>query len=306
MITNFLSYPIAFFLIAFLLSGCSLAGKETAARFDLRNSQEIVLSPFYLSDPAAGADHAWYLTRAAADKRPQAGFLKPNQMLLESFSQSILNLNLTETKENTSPGVVTESGCQGTQSLRLKMTADETFSGELHYDNYTDDCTLVLHGVVPFHGRFDRQSGALSATLKPLLLTGALDDRKLLLRGEVSLELNAFAGQKQRMTLSAELTLSEGTQTRYALRKMELVRDEGGDFPQVTLSGVLAFTDHGVVQLTTESPLQIDPKRGLPFDGVLRFHGSDSSWLRLWFAKPAMTGFFKVDGSGGLQTMGQL
>jgi len=39
---------------------------------------------------------------------------------------------------------------------------------------------------------------------------------------------------------------------------------------------------------------------------VLRFQGKDDSWLRLWFAKPAMTGFFKIDGSDGLQTIGQL
>jgi len=301
-----LVYLIALFLTTSLLGGCAASGDGGAVHFDARNSQEIVLSPFYLSDPAAGADHAWYLTRAVADKTAQAGFLKPNQMLLESFSRAIFKLQLEPGKPLPATGGSSQAGCQGTQNLRLALAENGNFTGELVYDHYADDCTLVLNGRVPVRGQLDRQTGDLTARLEVLPLTATLTDKNLQLRGELSLELNAFAGEKQRMTLMADLSLSEGDRSRYALRQLALVWDGRGAFPQVTLTGSLAFTDHGLVRLTTESPLQINPQRGLPFDGVLRFQGRDDSWLRLWFAKPAMTGFFKIDGSDGLQTIGQL
>lgn len=306
MIVTFLKRLFPTILLITILGGCVASGGGSPVRFSPQNSQEIVLSPFYLSDPSKGADHAWYLTLEVSDKIPIAGFLKPNQMMMESFAHWIYSLRPVAGKPLVVPSQAIAQGCQGALSGQLTLEAAGAFKGQLVFENYADDCTLILSGEVPFEGNLGLASGDMVVEMELEALRATLGSRELQYKGDLQLEFNASAGKNQVTTLVSDLALSDESGPRYSLDDMKFVWDPRGHYPQATIAGRLNYVGQGSVELTTESPIYINQKRGQPFDGALLFHGADQSWIRLLFAKPALPGFFRIDGSDGLETKGQL
>ena len=304
--SNFLRTLFTVALVMASLSGCATSGGVSPVRYTPINTQEIVLSPYYLSDPVDGADHAWYMKLKISDKRPVAGFLKPNQMLMESFTRWIFDLNPQAGKTLSAPSQAIRTGCQGDLTGQFEHKASGEIKGVLAFSSYADDCSLVLNGSVPFSGKLDVQTGAVIVEFSTDGLTALLDKKNLQYGGDVELAFNAFQGKEQVVTVVSDLVLSDDTGFRYRLKNMKFVWDYRGDYTQASMAGEFDWGVYGSVVLTTASPIQIHPKRGHPFDGALLFHGADDSWIRVLFAKPAMPGFFRIDGSDGFETIGQL
>jgi len=320
-------------LILFVLSGCAPSTGNGSARLMAKNSLEVSLSPFYLVDHSAiNADHAWHLTRSVSAGKPIAGFLKPNQMLRDAFSASIFNLQLTREK----PSSLDEtrdfaSECGGGYRTQTKVAADGRLSGTITFSDFADDCSLVLNGRVPFTGTLDRATGNLNAELVLSQLVGHLDKTRWQLNGELSLSFNIFKGDSQVFSGASELSVADETGTRFQLEDVDFKWDHTGEYQTVVLNGQIHFDNLGSVRVETTSPIQISNTPGrinsiapdaaqrlagdkartshfrrLPFDGALLFHGASNSKVRLLFSKPGFPGFFWIDGSDGLQTMGTL
>jgi len=320
-------------LILFVLSACASATGNGSARLIAKNSLEVGLSPFYLVDHSAtNADHAWHLTRSVSAGKPIAGFLKPNQMLRDAFTGAIFNLpgfrekasSLDETRDFASE-------CGGSYSTHTKIAADGRLTGTITFSDFADDCSLALSGRVPFTGTLDRITGDLNAELALSQLIGHLDESRWQLDGELSLSFNIFKGDNQVFSGESDLAVADETGTRFQLEDVDFKWDHTGVYQTVVLHGQIHFEKLGTVRVETASPIQISNTPGrinsispgasqrpagdkartshsrrLPFDGALLFHGANDSKVRLLFSKPGFPGFFWIDGSDGLQTMGTL
>jgi hypothetical protein len=317
-----------------IAAGCSASsGGNGSLIFNKSNYLEVSLSPFYLIDRSAMShDHAWHMTRAVSAGKPIAGFLKPNQMLMESFTRWIYSLKPAPGKIlNAEASSVIVADCKGSYSAHIQMSQNGRFTGQINYFDLADDCSLVFSGEVPFTGRLDLMSGAMSTELTFDNLKIRLGDQAWRLRGELELEFNAFSGEKQVSTGHSDMFLADESGNRFQLDDMQFSWDHRAEYQKLSVDGLIDFGSQGSVRLETTSPLQISNtpgrpnsvyrstgklkkrnpahlshKRRLPFDGALLFHGSNQEWVRLLFSKPASPGFFWIDSSDGLQTMGTL
>lgn len=287
------------------LSGCLAAGSGPA-RFTAKNSQEIVLSPYYLADPAQGGDHAWFMKLKISDKLPVAGFLKPNQLLSESFAEWIATQKLETSKPLTEAEVAPVAGCSGSYRGALERLAKDDFSGHLVFDNYSDDCVMVFDGTVPFHGDLEGSTGFASVELSVAELNSYLGDTLIRLGGTLQLDLNPGQGTKQHLKAVSRVSLSDASGLRVGLTPVIFSWDRSTHLLVSTYEGALVIPPYGRVGLKTLSPIRIAPGTHKPFDGSLRFEGAGGSWVRLLYAKPGSPGFFRIDGSDGLETIGYL
>ena len=327
------------FFVCLLLSisaGCvTTTGGGGTVRFDKLNAYEVALSPFYLaSHTAIDTDHAWHMTLTVSSGMPIAGFLKPNQMLMESFTRWIYSLNPSPGKVlNVSGERAIDGACEGSYSGQIQMSTGGRFTGELTFSEFADDCSLVLGGEVPFEGSLDLTSGLMSAELSMPPLVAKLAEEEITLKGDLQLKFNAFKGEKQASSGTSDMVLSDSDGVRFELEDMEFSWDHNGDFQKLSVNGLIDFANMGSVNLVTTSPLiisntpgrlvtayksegtpgagepaQASHKRRLPFSGALLFHGADDGWVRLLFGKSTYPdpGFFWIDTSGNMQSMGTL
>lgn len=331
---NFLKSVSVVLLLLIISGGCSTGpnGGGTV-RFDKLNAYEVALSPFYLANHAAiDTDHAWHMTLAVSSGIAIAGFLKPNQMLMESFTRWIYSLNPSPGKVLNFRGESAVAGaCEGSYNGQIQMKTDGRFTGALTFSAFADDCSLVLGGEVPFKGSLDLTSGLMSAELSMPPLVAKLAKEEIQLKGELQLEFNAFKGEKQASTGTSDMMLSDSAGVRFELEDVEFNWDHSGDYQKLSVNGMIDFANMGSVKLVTTSPLRIsntpgrlvtayksegtpgagEPaqpthKRRLPFSGALVFHGVDDGWVRLLFANSAKPGFFWIDTSGHMQSLGTL
>ena len=325
------------FFVCLLLSmsaGCvTTTGGGGTVRFDKLNAYEVALSPFYLANHAAiDTDHAWHMTLAVSSRIPIAGFLKPNQMLMESFTRWIYGLNPSPGKVlNVSGESAVAGACEGSYSGQIQMSAGGRFTGALTFSEFADDCSLVLGGEVPFEGSLDLTSGLMSAELSMPPLVAKLAEEEIQLKGDLQLEFNAFKGEKQASSGTSDMILSDSAGVRFELEDMLFAWDHSGDHQKLSVNGVIDFANMGLVRLATTSPLiisnipgrlvtayksegtpgagepaQATHKRRLPISGALVFHGADNGWVRLLFANSAKPGFFWIDTSSHMQSLGTL
>jgi hypothetical protein len=316
-------------LLCALAAGCVASSTGGgSAHLETQNVYEVALSPFYLvNHSATDADHAWNMTLNVSHGRPIAGFLKPNQMLMETFTRMIYSLEpapgkvLSISEENLVP-----ADCEGGYSEQLQMSKNGKFTGQMSFSAFADDCSLVLDGEVPFAGSLDLESGVMSAELSFSSLLGRLGEDELSMKGDLHLKFNAFKGEKQASTGISELALADADGARFSLDDMEFAWDHSGQYQKLSVNGIINLAGVGSVRLATTSPLQISNtpgrlvtaykndgtpaqathKRRLPFDGALMFHGADKAWVRLLFSKPTLPGFFWIDTSEGSQSIGAL
>jgi hypothetical protein len=302
-----LRVPLVFVLLpVFFLAGCATPRGGSAARFTPQNFQEIALSPYYLSDPAEGGDHAWYMKLKRSRKAPVAGFLKPNEMLTESLTRSIYGLKLVAGQVLPPVSLPAIHGCAGSYATQINIQPGGEISGHLLFSGYADDCSLALEGRVPFKGKLDPASGDTRVELTLSSLAGRLAAKGVQLSGKLELEFNALVGEQQLVTASSSMNIADETGLRMSLRPMSFSWDRRGQYLQEIIEGQVAISPYGVLQLKTTSPLKISPERNAPFEGALRFYGENDSSVRMLFAKPGFTGFFILDGPDGFTTMGQI
>lgn len=302
----FLKYLFAILLFIIPLSGCAMSGGGSPVHFDSINSQAIVLTPYYLSDPLQGGDHAWYMKLKISDKIPVAGFLKPNQMLTESLTRAIFALNPVPGEVLSSSAGEPIKGCGGWYSAQIAMLPDGGVKGSLAFADYSDDCSLVLNGEVPFVGKMDITSGAIEVSLTLLPLAARLAEKELQLEGRLDLTFNAVKGEKQRALNRSTMAMVDETGLRVKLSPVIFSWDRRGIFLDEAMDGQIVVEPYGVVRVETTSPLQIRHEGTKPLKGSLKFHGANGSWIRLYFAKEGLPGFFRLDGSDGFETIGQL
>ena len=299
-----------------------------SVHFTPENAYEVALSPFYLANRSAiDGDHAWHMTLLVSHGKPIAGFLKPNQMVMETFTRMFYGLApvpgkvLNITKENLVP-----ADCEGGYSEQLQMSKNGQFTGQMSFSAFADDCSLVLDGTVPFEGDLDLTTGEVTATLSFSSLDATLDEMELPMKGDLRLKFNAFKGEKQASTGVSSLVLSDATGVRFRLKDVEFAWDHRDEYQSLVANGWIDVAGYGSVRLETTSPIRLSNtpgrlvtaykpdgspahtshKRRLPFDGALRFYGDDDGWVRLLFSKPTDPGFFWIDTSKGMQSMGSL
>jgi hypothetical protein len=320
------------FFVCLLLSmsvGCATSPDGgRAAHLETQNVYEVALSPFYLVVRSSiDADHAWNMTLNVSSGMPIAGFLKPNQMLMESFTRWIYSLEPIAGKVlNVNGESDIAADCEGAYSGQIQMASNGRFTGKLVFSKFADDCSLVLDGEVPFAGSLDLASGVMIAELSFSSLNGELGEDELSMQGDLELEFNAFKGEKQASTGISELALADAEGARFRLDDMEFAWDHSGQYQKLSVNGMINLAGIGSLRLATTSPLQISNipgrlvtaykndgtpahtthKRRLPFDGALRFYGADKAWVRLLFSKPTLPGFFWIDTSAGSQSIGNL
>ena len=267
------------------------------------------------------------MTLNVSSGMPIAGFLKPNQMLMESFTRWIYSLEPTAGKVLNVKGESDIAGdCEGAYSGQIQMASNGRFTGKLVFSEFADDCSLVLDGEVPFAGSLDLASGVMIAELSFSSLNGELGEDELSMQGDLELEFNAFKGEKQASTGISELALADAEGARFRLDDMEFAWDHSGQYQKLSVNGMINLAGIGSLRLATTSPLQISNipgrlvtaykndgtpaqtthKRRLPFDGALMFYGADKAWVRLLFSKPTLPGFFWIDTSAGSQSIGNL
>ncbi len=302
----FLKHLLPSILFIFTLSACVMPGGGTPVKFDSINSQEVVLSPYYLGNPAQGGDHAWYMKLKISDRVPVAGFLKPNQMLTESLTRAIFALKPASGKVLLSSAGIPTKGCEGLYSAQISIQPEGGIKGSLSFSNYSDDCSMVLNGQVPFAGEMDMASGETEIELQLPPLAARLAEKKLQLTGSLELTFNAFKGEKQLVLNRSTMIMADETGPRIRLSPVTFSWDRRGKFLDEALDGQFVVEPYGVVHLETTSPLQIRHDGKNPIKGALRFHGDNGSWIRLYFAKEGLPGFFRLDGDDGFETIGQL
>ena len=292
-------------LAPLLLGGCAVGG-GSAARFTPKNAQEIVLTPYYLSDPAEGGNHTWYMKLKIAGKVPVAGFLKPNQMLVESFTNWLAPRQTQPGQPLSPPKETTVGGCSGSYRGTIEAQGRDHFSGRLVFDDYSDDCSLVFTGSVPFGAELDAASGAVEMTLPLGELTARLAEKQLKLKGNLALDFNLLQGEKQLVRAESRMALADESGLRIGLEPVLFTWDRRGRHLISAYEGQLLIPPYGLVQLTTLSPIKIVPGTHKPYNGALRFEGAEGAWIRLLYANPGKAGFFRVDGSDGMESIGYL
>lgn len=316
-------------LLFTVVAGCVASSTGGGSvHFTPENAYEIALSPFYLADRSAiDGDHAWHMTLLVSHRKPIAGFLKPNQMLMETFTRMIYSLAPAPGKVLTIAGEnLVPADCEGGYSEQLQMAKNGQFTGRIAFSAFADDCSLVLDGSVPFEGELNLTSGEVTATLSFSSLEATLDEVALPMKGELRLEFNAFKGEKQASNGVSSLVLADATGVRLSLKDMEFAWDHREEYEKFEVNGWIDVAGYGSVRLATTSPVRISNtpgrlvtaykadgspaqtthKRRLPFDGALMFYGDDDGWVRLLFSKPTDPGFFWIDTSKGSQSIGSL
>ena len=316
-------------LLFSVVAGCVASSTGGgSAQINTQTAYEIALSPFYLANRSAiDSDHAWHMTLLVSHRKPIAGFLKPNQMLMETFTRMIYSLApapgkvLNITEENLVP-----ADCEGGYSEQLQMSKNGQFTGQMSFSAFADDCSLVLDGSVPFEGKLDLTSGEVTSTLSFSSLDATLDEMALPMKGDLRLKFNAFKGEKQASTGVSSLVLADATGVRLSLKNMKFAWDHSEEYQKIEVNGWIDVAGYGSVRLATTSPVRISNtpgrlvtaykpdgspaqtthKRRLPFDGALKFYGDDDGWVRLLFSKPTDPGFFWIDTSKGSQSIGSL
>ena len=306
MTSTFLKSLIPIILFAATLGGCATSGGGSPARLTTQNLQEIALSPYYLSDPAEGGDHAWYLKMKRSEKTPVAGFLKPNEMLTESMTRSIYGLKPVAGQVFSADPLPLIKGCAGTYSTQINMLPGGKIYGQIIFDEYADDCSLVLDGKVLFEGKVDLASGTTDVELTLSALTGRLAEKELQLSGKLELKFNAVAGEKQLVITRSRMNIADETGLRISLRPVTFSWDRREKITQELFEGKVAISPYGVLDLKTTSPIRISLERNAPFEGALRFHGEKDISIRMLFGRSGFTGFFFIDGPNGFKTTGQL
>ncbi len=287
------------------LGGCLAVGSGPA-RFTPQNSQEIVLSPYYLSDPSEGTDHAWRMKLKISDKIPVAGFLKPNQMLVESFTRWVAAQISAKDKTFTLSSTAPLTGCVGSYSGSIESQTRKDFAGNLNFAGYSDDCSLVIDGRVPFRGEINESGESVTVHLSLAELEGRLGVHELTLAGTIILQFNPFQGEKRLVTAEANMSLSDASGLRFRLAPVSFSWDRRGQFLNSIYEGQVIIPPYGRVKLVTLSPLRSSPGTHKPFNGSLRFEGADGSWLRLLYPNSVKPGFIRIDGSDGLRTFSYL
>jgi hypothetical protein len=309
--SSFLKHLLNLTFLILFLGGCAGPGGGSPAsgslgNFDSKNTQEIVIAPYYLADPAQGGDHAWYMKLKITSKVPVAGFLKPNQMLTESLTRAIFALQPVPGKVlSSSPGSPIK-GCEGSYSGQVSMKSSGDFKGSLSFSHYSDDCSLVLDGLVPFTGKIDMVSGEAGVSLNLPPLAARLAEKDLQLAGRMDLTFNAFKGEKQLVLARSSMEIADETGPRFSLRPVTFSWDRQGEYMSETIEGQFGVSPYGFVQVKTTSPIMMRPDSKKPFNGSLKFYDAKGRWIRLLFAKPGMPGFFRLDGDDGFYTIGHL
>lgn len=270
----------------------------TQSIFTSDNSQAIALAPFYLVKQEAEADHAWYLTLKAAEDKPIAGLLKPNQLLIKTAMTSLRTL--PEQNEQ----VLSSSGCRGQFSSQIIPQADKTLARKIEFNNYSDDCTLSLDGSITVNVS-DASADRMTITLNIDKLLAKTAENQYQITGTLVATFSPQTGTTDYSAFS-NLSLITTTNERYDLHDLKIERSNRQEYPQISLNGQIDFSRYGTVKVVTDSPLLLQKETGLPFDGMLTFHGANDTWVRIFFPKAAYPGFFRLDGSDGLQTMGKL
>jgi len=264
------------------------------------------MSPYYLATPAEGGDHGWYMKLKMSDKIPVAGFLKPNQMLAEGFSRWLqMSGSATDGSLNLHPGEPV-SGCDGTLTGSIEQGTNGKFSGLLSFDGYADDCSMHLDGEVSLKGGIDPASNELEVRMELAKLQARIGKKPLQLGGELRLRFAANPSGRKLLQAESRLRLADENGPRYNLSPVNFTWDRRGTYPAITMDGRIRFFPYGNVELKTTSPLQLLPPRELPFDGSLRVYGAEESWIRMLFNRGGDPGFFRIDGSDGLRTIGHL
>lgn len=289
---------LIFFLSISMAACVSQSSVPMKATFTSENSQAIALSPFYLVTQETDDDHAWYLTLKAAEKKPVAGFLKPNQLLIHSVMTSLRKLPLQSDQRYTS------SGCRGQFSLRIGSVADKALTGNIEFTDYSMDCTLSLGGNVALNVS-DTSASQIITTINAADLIAKTADNQYQVTGILDVTFNLLSAETN-YSASSNLSMIASKNERYDLYNLQIEQSKQQEYLQLSLNGRIDFSHYGTVEITTNSPLLIQKETGQAFDGMLTFHGANNSWVRIFFPKAAYPGFFRLDGSDGLQTMGKL
>lgn len=294
-------------LLLTLLSGCAATtGGGSLLHFSAKNTQEVALTPYYLSDPAEGGDHVWYMKLKISDGLPAAGFHKPNRMLAQS-----LVLALTAHKPASGKPFAAQSqppikGCAGSYHAAVDSQSATDFTGELILDGYSDDCALVLQGRVPFTGKTAWPSGETQVNMTLEALAAKIGTKSLTLSGPLELGFNLLKGEKQRITSRSRMAIADEGGVRIRLAPVAFSWDRSGQYEQQDMEGQVQVEPYGSVRLTTTSPIRILPSTKMPYEGSLRFEAANDGWIRLWFNKPGASGSFRLDGPNDYRTVGHL
>ena len=294
-------------LLTILLVACAAPNRDRPlAHFDGNNTQVIALTPYYLPDPQEQrGDHAWQLTLKVSDGKPYFGLIKAHSLLIDPLIAYVTQLHLQPGQTAGVPEAQHQTGCRGQTTVQLAIAATGALSGNLDYENYTDNCGLTYDAALTVTGQLDTATGQMELNLNYARLPAQLEQRRFLLSGQLQLTMNAYQGKQQRYLVHCSMLIDEVNQRQVQLTDGLLSWDLTGRYPAFSITGTVDIPEFGTAGIVTDSPLLSYAKDSPPFDGVLIFNGAEASWRRLYFPKSTDPGAFRIDGSNGMRTMGK-
>lgn len=275
--------------------------------FNANNAQAVAVVPFYFNDPESESiAHAWDLTLATADNRPVIGIVKPVQLLIDAFSQSVFKLHPSLMEKPGQTSRVSFPGCQGLYVSEFGLSPDDSLDGTISFQQFSDDCARFFDGTVSIQGRLDSPTGKLSANLELESWRISFPGRDYNVKSRLKLVIDTNLGEKQLYKAELDMDLSGTNDSGYRLRDFRFEWNRKPQDNEISLAGELTFDQFGTVKVETDAVLVLDVESGLPYNGVIMFYGEESSWVRLMFPRITYPGAFRINGSDGLDTMGTL
>lgn len=277
-----------------LLCSCAATGGPATTAFNAESAQAIALSPYYLDETRSEFDLATQLTQVSAAHEPFTGLLQPVLLVVGAVADTL------EAGPAAAQGAAT--GCRGSYTPQLTEPGDGSYRGSLEFDGFSPDCGPGMTGRLQLHGRRTAGGGAYTAELELGGLELLVGDRRYAVQGEIELQRQADG----MLRAAVNLRLTGPDRLQHQLRNVQLSWGRQLQYPSIAIDGTLVHGRYGTCRVETEAPLLLNPQSRLPFDGMLRYHLGQEQWARLYFPMYGFPGRFRVDSSGGMQSMGKL
>lgn len=185
--------------------------------------------------------------------------------------------------------------CGGSASFNISVD-DVTgeFSGSMTFSNYNECDGEVLSGPVTFSGRLNLSTldfVEFTFNFKKLSNTSSLGKETL----SGTLSINTISPSNYLVTMN--MVYQVNSSKTYKLANYVVSLNESGDPAIVNISGRAYHPDHGYVNITTLTPLQIWSFNDYPHVGVVELSGANGSKATVTFTSNN-TYTIEVDANG--------
>jgi len=170
-------------------------------------------------------------------------------------------------------------------SVNINETSGE-FSFRFNFKSYCETDGLAeteLNGAVGFSGMVNLATGEMdhmTATFSSLTSTRSDGTENITLGGTVGMTMSSPTSGTMTMNFVVRDNLAGKT---YWVDNYVANMTDNGTYQEITVSGRFYHHDHGYVDLTTITPLQVYPQDEHPSGGMLQYDGAEGKSVRLTF-----------------------